>query len=61
MRRAKLLFFIGLFFNMSFLQAQPGDPGGGGNPTPISGIEILLVGGAALGVKRLYSKNKKRD
>jgi len=42
---------------------QPGDPGGGGNPTvPISGIEILIGGGAILGAKRLLSRYKgKKD
>lgn len=39
------------------LMAQPpGDPGGGGNPTPISGIEFLLGGGALLGVRQLISR-----
>ena len=43
------------------LMAQPGDPGG--NPdVPITGIEILLGLGGALGVKRLLGvrgKSKK--
>lgn len=63
MKSARLFFFLVLFFlQASFLFAQPGvgDPTNG-NPTPITGIEILLIGGAALGVKRLYSKNKKQD
>jgi len=61
MKRARPFFFLGIFFlQASFLFAQPGDPTNG-NPTPISGIEILLIAGAALGVKRLYSKNRKQE
>jgi hypothetical protein len=42
------------------LFAQPGDPGDpGDNPVPISGIEILLVGGGALGAYKAF-KNKFR-
>lgn len=41
--------------------AQPGDPGGGGNPTvPISGIEILVGGGALLGLRRLLANKSSR-
>jgi len=36
------------------VMGQPGDPGGGGNPTiPISGLEFLLGGGILLGVKKI--------
>ena len=39
--------------------AQPGDPGGGVDPdVPITGIEILLGIGGALGVKRALNKKK---
>lgn len=43
--------------------AQPGDPGGGGNPTvPITGIEILIGIGSLLGASRfLKSKNKSKE
>ncbi|MFZ1809430.1 MAG: hypothetical protein WAU36_19525 [Cyclobacteriaceae bacterium] len=38
---------------------QPGDPSG--NPTvPITGIEILLAGGALLGFKKLMGKSKQK-
>jgi hypothetical protein len=41
--------------------AQPGGGGdpGGGQPVPISGIELLLGAGAALGVKRLVDLRKR--
>ncbi|GIV35643.1 MAG: hypothetical protein KatS3mg032_0022 [Cyclobacteriaceae bacterium] len=41
--------------------AQPGDPGGDpDNPIPITGVELLIGAGAALGVKKLWgNKNKK--
>jgi hypothetical protein len=44
------------------LYAQPGDPGGGGdpdNPVPITGIEYLIAAGAAFGAKKIYDKKKK--
>jgi hypothetical protein len=50
---------------MSYAQpCVPGDPGcdpGGGEPVPISGIEILLVAGGALGVKRILGLVKKSN
>lgn len=43
--------------------AQPGPPGDPSedpdNPVPITGIEILLASGAALGLKRMYDAKKK--
>jgi hypothetical protein len=56
MIRAVLLF--GLLTTSSALFAQPGDPGGGGNPTPISGIEILIGGGAVIGLRKYLQRNK---
>ena len=42
------------------ISAQPGDPGDpGDNPVPISGIEILLLTGGALGGYKIF-KNKFR-
>ncbi|WP_155209649.1 hypothetical protein [Fulvivirga aurantia] len=41
------------------LHAQPGDPGGDpDNPVPITGLEILIAAGAALGI-RSFVKAKK--
>lgn len=38
---------------------QPGDPGGDPD-VPITGIEILLAGGALLGLKKLMGKSKQK-
>jgi hypothetical protein len=39
--------------------AQPGDPGGGGDPdVPISGIEILIALGSLLGIGRFFTRSK---
>ena len=59
----RLLLFVALIFVNVNLMAQPG----GGHPcpkppcpppVPITGIEILLAGGVALGVRKLV-KNKR--
>lgn len=57
----RVLFFLCFFLLQTFfLQAQPGagDPTNG-NPTPISGVEILLVAGGVLGIKKLVSRKEK--
>ena len=52
-----LIFCLASFLAMS----QPGDPGGGGNPTvPISGLEFLLGGGALIGLRKIISQIKSR-
>jgi hypothetical protein len=45
------------------LYAQVGDPGGGEDPdeVPITGIEILIGAGGALGLKKLLNKRKKSN
>jgi len=50
-----------LCFVSFFCAAQPGGGGdpGGGEPVPITGIEILLALGGLLGVKRLLGLNQK--
>lgn len=56
------LIFIFLIIGYFTLNAQPGDPGGGGdpdNPVPITGIEYLIAAGAAFGAKKIYDKKKK--
>lgn len=52
------LVLVIVFSLISFMAlAQPGDPGG--NPTvPISGIEILIAAGAALGLRSFLSGKK---
>ena len=55
-----ILLVAGLFFTSfnAFSQPGGGGPGGGGDPdVPIGGIEILLLGGLALGIKKLSKKN----
>lgn len=43
------------------VMAQPSDPGGGGNPTvPITGIEILIAAGGALGIRKLIQSRKSK-
>ncbi len=42
--------------------AQPNNPDAPDDtPVPITGIELLLVAGGALGGYRLFSKSKKED
>lgn len=67
MKSVRLIFLAGLLLSATFLVAQPAPPGlpgdpGDTNPTvPISGIEILLVGGGILGIKKLYLRNRKSN
>jgi|LakMenEpi03Aug12_release.lakeMendotaPanAssembly.Ray.scaffolds.fasta_scaffold4274840_1 hypothetical protein len=60
MRNIRLALFLLLILNSFSVFAQPGgDPGGGGNPSvPITGIEVLLGLGGALGLKKMMSKKK---
>lgn len=52
--------FLTLFVVSQTLYAQPGDPGDpGDNPVPISGVELLLLSGGALGGYKLL-RNKIR-
>ena len=43
------------------LYAQPGDPGPDPDVVPITGIEILIGAGGALGLKKLLNKRKKSN
>ena len=60
-----LFFFIALIFFSVDSFSQPGG-GGGGRPcprppcpqTPITGIEILIGGGAVLGIRKLLKGKK---
>ncbi|MEQ8924445.1 MAG: hypothetical protein RLO81_01465 [Fulvivirga sp.] len=55
----KLFIVFGLVLFSFSVNAQPGDPGGDpDNPVPITGIEILLLAGGALGLKRIVKKGK---
>ena len=52
--------FILFFLNLA-VYAQPGDPNGGGKPVPLGGVEILLLAGGALGVRKIVSMNNKKE
>lgn len=61
----KFRLFVGVSFFTLFVLvacpvwAQPGDPGDpGDDPVPITGLEILLVAGGALGGYKLLSKKE---
>jgi len=51
-----------LLASTNLVSAQPGNPSSDpDNPTPITGIEILLGAGAFIGAKKLLNRNKKQD
>jgi len=54
-----ILSFLVLLLNYGYSQPGGGGDPGGGQPVPISGIELLLGLGAALGVKRLLGLRKR--
>ncbi len=46
----------------SFCQPGGGNPGGGGAPVPITGLELLIGSGVLLGLKRaIESKRKSKE
>lgn len=59
----RLFFAVCIMFLSIITWAQPtgGGPGGGGdpdNPVPITGVEILIAAGAALGIRSLIKSKK---
>jgi hypothetical protein len=61
--KKNLIVFAFIFMSIASV-AQPGGGGdpGGGEPVPFSGVEFLLVAGAALGIKRLnFFKGKPKE
>ncbi len=55
--------FIIVFFSLlpTAMAQPPGDPGGGSDPdVPITGIEVLLGVGGALGARKLMKRKKSR-
>ncbi len=70
-RYRALFFFALIFFNMDWAIAQqlpaccphscpPGTAGQCHGHVPISGIEILLAGGAALGIRKLIQNKRSK-
>jgi hypothetical protein len=58
LKRALIVFAV-LFIGTFQLFGQPGDPTTDpDNAVPITGLEWLLAGGAALGMKKLLSSRK---
>lgn len=49
-----------LLFTASSVLAQPGDPGPDPD-VPITGIEVLIGAGGALGVKKILDKKKRKN
>ena len=59
MKSIRIAYIAGLLLLSFCAMAQPGPPPPPGDgDAPIGGIEILLVAGAALGIKKLYKKEK---
>jgi hypothetical protein len=61
--RVLLIAVLFVFFVGGVCYGQPDPPGGGGNPTPITGIEWLLLAGGLLGGKKVIQalKSKKAE
>jgi hypothetical protein len=57
----RIVTFLGLsLLTVLIANAQPGDPGVDPD-VPITGIEILLAAGGALGIKRLIANKKSKN
>jgi len=55
-----VIFTILFFFAFGTMEAQPGDPGGGTNPSiPFTGVEYLIALGGLLGLR--FIKKMKSD
>ena len=60
LRRLLLLsFFFGASLLLHAQPSQPQDPNGDPDVVPISGIEYLLLGGAAYGVSQALRRKRK--
>ena len=62
--KRKLLKVVQLLFLLSLSVTSYAQPGGGGDPgenVPITGIEILLIGGGLFGVRKLLNRDKKNN
>lgn len=60
MKFKKVVILLGILGCSFFACAQPGNPATpNDNPVPIGGLELLLIGGAAFGAKKIISSRKK--
>jgi hypothetical protein len=61
MRTIRILYLLSILFLSFTAVAQPtgGGPGDPDNPVPITGIEILLVAGGVLGIRKFFNKKEK--
>jgi hypothetical protein len=57
---ALYLIVLFIFLIVPAYGQPPGDPGGGPDAVPITGIEFLLAGGALLGIGRLFSLKRQK-
>lgn len=48
-----------IFLGFNAVNAQPGDPGEDPDAVPLGGVEILLVAGGALGIRKLIKSKDK--
>jgi hypothetical protein len=58
--RLKVVIATYLILFSTFVSAQPGDPAVDPDPVPIQGIIYLIVGGLALGIKRIMRQKNKQ-
>jgi hypothetical protein len=59
-RISSIIFTAVLSIQVAYAQPTGGGPGGGGPPNvPIGGVELIITGGAILGLIRIMSKNQK--
>jgi hypothetical protein len=64
MQSKKMIFVVLSLVLLSFCaSAQPGGGGdpGGGKPVPLSGVELLLLVGGALGGYKFFKRNCSND
>ncbi|MEQ8361409.1 MAG: hypothetical protein RH948_01000 [Cyclobacteriaceae bacterium] len=57
---SRIILLLTLILSSLAIQAQPPNNPSGDPDVPITGIEILLAGGALLGLKKLMGKSKQK-
>ena len=56
LRKTSLILIISTISFLANSQPGGGDPGGGGKPVPITGVEFLLIAGGVLGARKLLDR-----